>query len=475
MCELEMVDDEYCIGEFGDKRLSRTGKLLYSRMMERQIVCLRQLGGDWGTQKRFGRFLSNRYVTRQEIMRYGCSKTAQQVEGLHVLAIQDSSELNYQHHQGRTEGLGKISSSKGAGLFIHPVLVIDARNLACLGLAYQQAWVRTKTAARDYGRLPIEQKESYRWLQGAQAAKECLHKAAQITIIADRESDIYEEMDRIPDERTHLLTRVHFDRRLADGGSLFAWLDALPVAACYAFEVPARAANQAYQSTNGTRDGSGRRTAHCAHMEIRYGHACVVKPDGCDVQQDRIVLGVVEVREMAHTVVPGEAPVHWRLLTTHPVRDVQAALQLVDWYRQRWQIEQLFRILKLQGLDIESSQLEDVESLMKLASVAVLVAARTLQLTNAREGKSSQPASDVFEEDEIEVLEQLQPKLEGKTDKQKNPHPKQGLAWAAWLIARLGGWNGYANQGKPGPITMLHGLQRFASMTDGYKLAKMWV
>src|SRR4051812_46544628 len=89
MCELELVDDEYCIGEFGDKRLCRTGKLLHSRMMEHQTVCLRRLGEDWRTEKRLGRFLSNRDVTRQEIMRYGCSRTAERVAGLHVLAIQD--------------------------------------------------------------------------------------------------------------------------------------------------------------------------------------------------------------------------------------------------------------------------------------------------------------------------------------------------------------------------------------------------
>lgn len=472
MDDVHMLGDEYCIGEFGDQRLCKVGKLLYSRMMERRTVCIRRLADNRATQKRFDRLLAHPNVTPQEIIRHGSSRTDDAAAGRHVLAIQDSSELDYTAHQQRTKGLGKISNSKGAGLFIHPVLVIDANSQDCLGIAHQHTWVRTKSAARNYERLPIEEKESYRWLQAAQGAKQCLQQAAAVTIIADRESDLYEEWDRIPDGRTHLLTRAHYDRPLADGGTLSDWLAAQPAQACYAFAVASRAAGRAYQSTDGARAGA--RTAHCAHMEIRFGRVRIVRPRHCRAQQPSIALTVVDVRELPHTVVPGEKPVHWRLLSTHAVDGVPDALQLVDWYRQRWQIEQLFRTLKRQGLGMEDSQLEDANALLKLASVAVLVAARTLQLVNARDGQSQQRASDAFDDDELAVLAQLQGKLEGKTAKQKNRHPLHSMAWAAWTIARLGGWMGYASEAKPGPVTMLHGLQRFDSMVQGWKLAKMW-
>jgi hypothetical protein len=472
MDEARVLSEEYCIGEFGDERLCRTGKLLYSRMMERGSVCIRRLADNRATQKRFDRLLEHPAVTPQEIIRHGSSRTAVAAAGRHVLAIQDTSEFDYTAHRRRTEGLGKISNSKSAGLFIHPVLVIDANSQDCLGIAHQQTWVRTKTAARNYELLPIEEKESYRWLQAAQAAGQCLQQAAEVTVIADRESDLYEEWDRIPDGHTHLLTRVHFDRKLAEGGTLFGWLAAQPAVACYALEVPARAAGRAYKSTDGAR--SGLRTAHCAHLEVRFGRIRIARPQHCRARQPSIALSVVEVRELPDTVMSGEPPVHWRLLSTHVVGDVRAALRLVDWYRQRWQIEQLFRTLKRQGLGMEDSQLEDADALLKLASVAVLVAARTLQLVNARDGQSQQRASDAFDEDELTVLGQLQGKLEGKTDKQKNPHPIHSMAWAAWTIARLGGWMGYASEAKPGPVTMLHGLQRFDSMVQGWKLAKMW-
>lgn len=466
---------EYYLGAFGDQRLSRTGEQLYRRMVEMETVCLRRLGADRATEKRFGRWLGNQHVTRQEIMREGCQRTGKSAAGLHVLAIQDTSELNYQRHSRRTTGLGKVGNNKDVGLFIHPVLVLDAASRACLGLAHQYAWVRSKRDTVNYNHLPIEDKESWCWLEAAQATKECLAQAAQITIIADRESDIYEEWDWIPDSRTHLLTRVYQDRWLAEGGRLFAWIAAQPVVACYAFDVAARSANESYVSTGGANDGSGERTAHRAHMEIRYGQVSIARPAKSKARQKSISLFVIEVREMAHTLVEGEAPVHWRLLTTHPIHSVEDALQMVEWYGERWQIEQLFRTLKKQGLDIESSQMEEGESLMKLASVAVQAAVRTLQLTMAREGNTDRPAIDVFEDEDIAVLENLQPQLEGRTDKQKNPHQKGKLAWAAWMIARLGGWKGYASEAKPGPVTMLRGLQSFAAIVQGWKLAKMWV
>lgn len=472
MDEAEMLGEEYCLGQFGDKRLHRAGKLLYKRMIERNTVCIRRLSDCRANQKRFNRLLENPNVTHQEIIRHGSHRVASVVAGRHVLAIQDTSELDYTAHKQRTEGLGRISNHKGAGLFIHPVLTIDADNRDCLGIAYQKVWTRDPVGASGDGHRPIEDKESYRWLEAVQGSRQCLEQAAKITVIADRESDLYEEWDRIPDGRIHLLTRSNCDRKLKGGGTLSVWLANQPVAAGMILDVPARVAGRAYKSTNGSR--SGPRTAHCAHMEIRFGRVSIARPQHCRARQESIEVSVVDVLELADTVAPGECPVHWRLLSTHAVDDVKKAQQLVQWYRQRWQIEQLFRTLKRQGLGIEASQLEDARTLLKLASIAVLVAARTLQLTNARDGQSKQPAGDVFDDDEIVVLGQLQGKLEGKTIKQKNPYLINSMAWASWVIARLGGWMGYASEAKPGPVTMLHGLQRFDSMVQGWKLARLW-
>lgn len=126
--------------------------------------------------------------------------------------------------------------------------------------------------------------------------------------------------------------------------------------------------------------------------------------------------------------------------------------------------------MKRQGLNAEASQLESGAALLRLAALAVQAATRCMQLVLARDGTDPQSAELAFEDDDIEVLTALQPTLEGRTEKQRNPHPHRSLAWAAWIIARLGGWKGYRSEGPPGPITMHEGLTRFTAIAEGWRL-----
>jgi hypothetical protein len=174
---------------------------------------LRQLAGNRAREVQFGRWLANDKVTSEELIARGCRRTGERARGRHVLAIQDTTELNYQAHARRVSGLGTVGNGSDAGLFLHPLLAVDAAEGTCLGLAHIHYWLRTKKAEPNYRRQPIEDKESYRWLDVAATGKTCLSEA-------DRESDIYEEWARLPDARAHLLTRACRDRTLATGGTL---------------------------------------------------------------------------------------------------------------------------------------------------------------------------------------------------------------------------------------------------------------
>jgi hypothetical protein len=425
-------------------------------MVSLGTVRVRQLARDRAERVRYGRWLGNEKVTAEEIAQRCGERVAAQCEGRHILAIQDTSELNYQKHANRTRGLGTVGNGSDAGLFVHPVLAVDAQSGECLGLVGAELWLRSEGKAPNYRDLPIEAKESNRWLIGALSARNRLHGAAHITVIADRESDIFEEWARLPNTHLDLLTRACRDRAVAGGGCLFTRLDTLPVQACYTFDVSAL---------------PGKRAARRARMELRFGEVTIKRPKHCRDPEapEEITLQAVDVREIGPSA-GNDTPIHWRLLTTHKVKTVAQALQIVDWYAQRWHIEQLFRTMKRQGLDIEASQMETGAALLRLAALALQAAARCMQMVLARDG-SSQPATAAFEPDEIPVLAALQTTLEGKTEKQKNPHPKTSLAWAAWIIARLGGWNGYKSEAPPGPITFFNGLRRFAALADGWTLA----
>ena len=398
----------------------------------------------------------------EELANNVSGKIGKAAEGLHVLAIQDTTELNYQHHADRTDDLGPVGNGKDIGFFLHPALVINAQDGTCLGLSSVMCWQRTGESREHYKSLPIEEKESYRWLETANNSKKTLGLASMVTIIADRESDIYEEWDRIPDDKTHLLTRICRDRKTKEG-KLYEELDGFDIAGSFEIELKTR------KNARGKKTRSG----HRAKLEIRYGEVEILKPGNCtdDKAPQSIKLCAIDVREAKETVIDGEDPIHWRLMTTHEIQNFEKAKQVVQWYCDRWNIEQLFRTLKKQGLNVESSQMESGAKLQKLSVVGIYVATMIMQMVMARAGKD-QPVSIIFGEEEQKVLGALLKTLEGKTEKQKNPHPPDCLSWAAWIIARLGGWSGYESDSKAGPITMRHGLKKFDNTLKGWLLAK---
>jgi hypothetical protein len=429
------------------------GALLLRRAVERVTVNLRAAADGRSEWVGFSRWLNNPSVTAEKIAVHSAEALSERVAGLHVLAIQDTTELNYARHAGRIRGLGPSGNGRDPGLFVHPVLSIDADSGALLGLAGLQIWTRQGPASANYRCQPIEEKESYRWIKGAESAKSALAAAAMVTVIGDRESDIYEEFDRIPDARTHLITRACRDRALVGGGRLFDITETWPVQYRFKLEVRAQPG----------------RPARTTQVALRFGEVTIKRPGNCSdpAAPPQLVLRLVEVKELDPAV---EEPIHWRLLTTHEVTTVAQALQIVAWYRQRWHIEQLFRTSKSQGLDLESSQVEAAEALFNLAAIAMIAATKIMQLVLARDGTVDRPATDVVAADQLPMLEALQTRLEGKTAKQKNPHARHSIAWLAWIIARLGGWTGYASERPPGPITMRRGWHRFEQMAQGWNL-----
>jgi len=405
----------------------------------------------------FTRFFRNEYVTVREILETAAARTNQAAVGRHVLVIQDTSEINYQAKAGRKRNLGHVGNGTDAGLFVHPALAVDAEDGSVLGLAAATIWRRTKVKDPDYQKLPIEEKESHRWIVTPVAAREALREAALVTQVSDRESDIYELFARVPDERTHVLVRAHHDRKLNKvGKSLFKTIAAQPVAGFIEFDLVGRPGRVARKVT----------------LTVRFCEVALRQPrPGADPRDPRrLTLTAVEVAE--ENPPPGEDPILWRLLTTHRVASLEDARRIVDWYRLRWTIEQLFRTLKSQGIALEESLIADGEALERLAAAAMVAACMVMQLVHGRgEAGRRHKASRLFSPDEIKTLKALIAKYQGKTEKQKNPHPPGTLAWAAWCIARLGGWNGYAKERPPGPITFARGLQRFHAIAEGYELA----
>lgn len=399
---------------------------------------VRRLGGTRAGEIRLTRLLRNEAFSNEEMLAEAAGRTAERCLGRHVLAIQDTTVL-------RSEG--------GGGDYLHAVLALDAQDGAILGLI-DGRFLERKGGRRAARRsAPIEEKESFRWLEGADQAASVCAGAASVTVIADRESDIFEAFALRP-ERVELLVRAAHDRALADGQALFARTDAMPALGRAELELPAK-------------PGRRRRTAQ---LEIRFAPASLARPKhGLRANlPESVAVNVIDVREINRP--SDEAPIHWRLLTTHAIASETQAWEVVGLYRRRWAIEQLFRTLKTDGFDVEDVQIEDKAPRNRLISATLIAAVCIQQLVHARDGGPGplRPLSDAFEPEDIPLLEACCAQLEGKTERQKNPHPSGSLAHAAWVCARLGGWTGY--YGKPGPIVMLQGWLEFQAMKRGTNL-----
>jgi hypothetical protein len=379
-------------------------------------------------------------------------QTAIAAAGRHVLAIQDTSEINFPTTAERRRGLGEIGKGSGRGALLHAMLAVDAQQGSCLGLVTGEVWTRQGRVETPHSQRLLEAKESARWLETAERAKSVLAQAEMVTVIADRESDIYAEWALLPAANFHLLTRAMHDRSLVGGGKL----STAPLIAGGAATIEVRERPD--------------RPARRATLTLRFGRVKLARPKNT-IERGLPKSVEVTLVEVVELFPPPEAePIHWRLLTTHQAPDAAAAWQIVAWYRVRWTIEQLYRTLKLQGFKIEDSQLDTADRLLKLIAIATKAACVIMQLVHARAGQTDQPASIAFTAAEITTLEALDTNLRGKTLKQQNPYPGHSLAWAAWIIAKLGGWDGYASSRPPGPITFRHGLEHFYAIHRGWRL-----
>ena len=443
----------YKIGNFGDVRLARVGALLFKRIQEKLTVCIKSLGGDRATEVAFSRFLSNDNVTTDII----CSELAEQtnkacVGKSHVLCLQDTVQLTYPTQEAKKSEFGPTSDSDTKGLFVHPGVIVDASNRDVLGLSSAITWCRSNNAEKDKTQSkPMEEKESIRWIETALSAQQAISAPDMITVIGDRESDIFDMFQRVPNKKMQIITRASHDRNLLTGEKLSEHLAQVPVSGTNRISLPTI---------------TGVRKARTAVLEIKYTTLSLRNND-----DEEVTLNCVAATEIS-PIKSGESPVSWVLLTTHKVTSLSSAKQILEWYTWRWIIEQIFRTMKSKGLRIEDSQVESPDKLKVLSVLSIATAIKIMCLVESRDGKNNRIASELFTKDEIKFLALICKKLSGKTEKQKNPYGEESMAWAAWVIARLGGWNGYPSSSPAGPITLLKGLQKFEMQHEGWLMAQ---
>lgn len=356
------------------------------------------------------------------------------------------------------------------GCFLHPIFVQDANTALALGISDAQLWSRNHTRKRDKSRryetkdIHIEKKESYKWLGPCLKSRDTsLSTASSILFIMDREGDIMEVYDRLPNARTDVLVRVMHNRSVLDQSGkkerLYDYINTLPVKGKSIIEVKGK-----------------KRKPRKARATIKYGSCTLQWPRGQKVKYKNnpsgVEVSVIEIKEGKHKGYKNEPPLIWRLITTKKITSLKEAQVQIDNYAQRWNIEQYFKFLKSDGYDIEATELSSGLTIRKLILIIMKSSIKVMQLKAARKG-TKEKITSIFNEEEIYCLQQLNKRYEGSTEKQRNPHDPSSLAWASWVIARMGGWKEFYDKSRPpGNKTFAWGLEKFENVMLAFNILK---
>lgn len=452
-------------GKLADSRLASRAEKLAKQLSQITCSSIRKLSSNPAEHKANLRFLNNERVEEAALISELSERVGQLVEDRHVLVVTDTCEVNMSKHKGRLKpnsGLGRSDKSDTSHCFkLHPGMVLDSHNLNPLGFSWIKMFHREEDMPdrnkRNYKRQSIEDKESFKWIEVAQKSKEVLSEASTVTIIEDREGDIYEQFALIPDEKTHLIIRSRTTRKLANGNSLYSEVESAPIAGVYTVEIPTDKRKNQFKRE--------------ANLELRFT-TCEIKCPA-NISSKGYPPAITVTCIYAKEIGAISNPINWRLLTTHKITNFEQALQIVYWYTVRWYIEQVFRMLKKQGFGIEESELESGWALRKLVVLQLSALLKILQMNIAySQPEGGQPIEEVFDAEQINTLHKLNKKLQGNTQKLQNNNDSKKTKWAAWIIARLGGWKGYDSQGPPGVIVLKRGFDRLGFIIEGIRLEK---
>jgi hypothetical protein len=449
----DWAEEEFGGVELGDQRLAQRLLSLARDCYARPQAQLPQACGSRAKTKAAYRFFDHPRSRMHDLLAPHYEATARRVaEQPVVLAVQDSSGLNYSAHP-TTDGLGPLNtrSDNSLGLWLHDTLAFTPAGLP-LGLLDVQVWARDaathgKRASR-YQR-PIEEKESAKWLTSFAAATALQQRCPESLIVSvgDREADVYELFVAAAAQPTgaRLLVRAERTRRMTrEHGSLWHFMATQPVAGIQHLKVPRQ----------------GARPAREARLEVRFAAVDLKAPKRKQVLAD-VALWAVWTREVDPP--EGVKPLEWMLLTDVAVDNLEQACERLTWYAARWQIEVYHRTLK-SGCRVEERQLGSAKRLEACLAIDLVVAWRIFHLAKLGREIPDVPCTVFFEEAEWKALHV---RVNQNADIPTTP---PSLRTAIRMVASLGGFLGRAADGEPGTKSLWLGLQRLDDITAVYRV-----
>jgi len=440
----------------GDKRRTPRVCLITFGLIANLGAAISNSCGKNGSQL-VSRFFKRKEVTVDSILESHIEKTAQRCGKYDlVYAVQDSTSLNYGTHKA-LKGVGPLSSSsRDQGLMMHSVLAVSPEGTP-QGLLDVNLWARDSETFGDSKiarSLPVEEKESFKWIRGLARTEKALPPQQRVWLIGDRECDFYPifAWERRPN--TELLVRNCYNRRILDeeAHKIQDALAKAPVLDIYEVEIKRQ----------------GKRKKRTAKLAVKSTTVRLKRPSHLSGKKypDFVEVQCVNACEIDAPADVKE-PLEWTLLSTVKAPNFKKACRLIKAYSHRWIIEDYHKILK-SGCKVEGLQFEATDSLLPAIALLGVVAYKVLYLSRLGREFPDLPASEVSNDEERMVLEAWISANAGRKFRNFQIKTVQDFILC---VAIAGGFKARKCDGFPGAKTTWLGLRKLNDLVEGFRLA----
>ena len=457
----EALDKELAGCRFCDPRLGRRFRRLVGQLATSLGQTIPLACQDWTNTKAAYRFLSNGRVNETAILAGHFQATRERFAATEgpILILHDTTEFSYTRESkeaigilykvcGRKDKDGRPRLHTVCGILMHSSLAVTTEGLP-LGLAAIKFWTRSKFKGTNAlkrkvnpTRVPIEAKESVRWLENLKQSTSLLDEPSRCIHIGDRESDIYELFCAAQESGAKFLVRTCVDRLAGDGRhTIAAVMRRVKVKAIHEVEV---------------RDAKG--TVSQATVKVKYQRLRLYPPVGKQKEYPPLMLTVIYAQEAS--TPRGREKIDWKLITNLPVRSRRDAVEKLAWYAMRWRIETFHKILK-SGCRAEASKLRTAQRIVNLIAVFCVLSWRIFWMTMMNRVAPAASPLVALTDVETQLLDTLLP---------ERPKRRRKATLSTYLIkiARLGGYLARMNDSPPGNMVMWRGLSRLTDIELGF-------
>lgn len=466
------VLDDFSELSLPDARLKRRALRIMERFCQRPEASLPRAMGTEAELEGAYRLLNNPRVKFEDLLAPHVAaswKRAAESDRTWLLSVEDSTELRFNGDLPR-KGLGDVSNG-GHGFFLHAALLVSATdsNFTPLGIG------ATELLVRDPKRKPVPRKQRYkdpgreslRWTRVSEAVDgTAASSGVEVVHVCDREADDYFWFGEIVSRGGRCVVRTSVERRTGvQTGSAATQTYLSDELSTEDPVVTTRDVHFQARTTSGGRRRRDPRAKRTTKLEVRSTNVVLTRPDKTSSTQKSIPLNLVWVTE--RNPPADEEPIDWKLLTTEPINTPEQVLRVVDAYRARWLVEELFKALKT-GCQFERLQLESYHALANALSLNLPVAVQLLRLRSVARDHPRQPASTAMESRHLTVLKMIAKKPDNQWGVRLPRNPKAGDCLLA--VARMGGH--LKRNGSPGWMTLGRGFETLNQIVEVQSMLK---